>query len=65
MANDDGGKDERVPLAQSQELYAALKRNGVPVEFAVYPRQPHNPTEPRLQRDVLQRNVDWFNRWLK
>ena len=60
-----GAKDERVPLAQGQELYAALKRLGVPTEFAVYPRQPHNPQEPRLQRDVLQRNVDWFNRWLK
>jgi dipeptidyl aminopeptidase/acylaminoacyl peptidase len=60
-----GEKDERVPLAQSQELHAALKRNGVPCEFVIYPRSPHNPTEPQLQRDVLQRNVDWFNRWLK
>ncbi len=60
-----GEKDERVPLAQSQELYAALKRNGVPVEFVVYPRQGHNPTEPQLQVDVLSRNVEWFNRWLK
>jgi dipeptidyl aminopeptidase/acylaminoacyl peptidase len=60
-----GEKDDRVPLAQSQELYAALKRNGVPAEFVVYPRQGHNPTEPRLQLDVMQRNVDWFNRWLK
>ncbi len=60
-----GEKDERVPLAQSRQLYAALKRNGVPVEFVVYPRQGHNPTEPQLQVDVLRRNVDWFNRWLK
>jgi dipeptidyl aminopeptidase/acylaminoacyl peptidase len=60
-----GGSDERVPLAQSKELYAALKRRKVPVELVIYPRQPHNPTEPRLQQDVLQRNVDWFNRWLK
>jgi dipeptidyl aminopeptidase/acylaminoacyl peptidase len=60
-----GEKDDRVPLAQSQELYAALKRQKVPVELVIYPRQGHNPTEPRLQREVLQRNVDWFNRWLK
>jgi dipeptidyl aminopeptidase/acylaminoacyl peptidase len=60
-----GEKDDRVPLAQSQELYAALKRNGVPVELVIYPRQGHNPTEPRLQVDVLRRNVEWFNRWLK
>jgi dipeptidyl aminopeptidase/acylaminoacyl peptidase len=60
-----GEKDERVALAQSRQLYAALKRNGVPVEFVIYPRQGHNPSEPRLQVDVLRRNVDWFNRWLK
>jgi dipeptidyl aminopeptidase/acylaminoacyl peptidase len=60
-----GEKDDRVPLAQSQELHGALKRRGVPVEFVVYPRQGHNPSEPRLQADVLRRNVDWFNRWLK
>jgi dipeptidyl aminopeptidase/acylaminoacyl peptidase len=60
-----GEKDERVPLAQSQELYAALKRRGVPVEMAVYPRQGHNVLEPRLQRDVLTRNLEWFERWLK
>jgi dipeptidyl aminopeptidase/acylaminoacyl peptidase len=60
-----GEKDERVPLAQSQELYAALKRNGVPVEFAVYPRQGHVVSEPRLQVDVFRRNVEWFGRWIK
>jgi dipeptidyl aminopeptidase/acylaminoacyl peptidase len=60
-----GEKDRRVSVAQSQELYHALKRNGVPVEFVIYARQGHNPHEPRLQRDVLTRNVEWFNRWLK
>jgi dipeptidyl aminopeptidase/acylaminoacyl peptidase len=60
-----GEKDERVPLAQGQELYVALKRLNVPVEFAVYPRQGHVVSEPRLQADVLRRNVEWFNRWLK
>jgi dipeptidyl aminopeptidase/acylaminoacyl peptidase len=60
-----GEKDERVPLAQGQELYAALKRVNVPVEFAIYPRQGHVVGEPNLQADVLRRNVEWFHRWLK
>jgi dipeptidyl aminopeptidase/acylaminoacyl peptidase len=59
-----GERDERVPLAQSQELHVALKRSRVPVEFAVYPRQGHVVGEPRLQADVLRRNVDWFERCL-
>lgn len=60
-----GEKDERVPVSQSQELYQALKRNGVPAELVIYPRQGHNPQELHMQADVLQRNVDWFKRWLK
>lgn len=60
-----GEADERVPVSQSHELYRALKRNGVPAEFAIYPRQGHNPMELNLQADVLQRNVDWFGRWIK
>jgi len=54
-----------VPIAQSQELFVALKRNEVPVEFVVYPRQPHGIGEPALQRDAMKRNVDWFDRWMK
>ncbi len=59
-----GEKDERVPLAQGQELYAALKKKGVPVEFAVYPRQGHLIMEPKLQRDMLERNLRWFEKWV-
>lgn len=60
-----GEKDLRVPLAQSQELFVALKKHKVPVEFVVYPRQPHGIVEPALQRDAIQRNLDWFDRWMK
>ncbi|HXG65928.1 MAG TPA: S9 family peptidase [Blastocatellia bacterium] len=60
-----GEKDERVPLSQGQELYIALRMSNVPVEFAVYPRQGHLIMEPRLQADMLSRNLNWFNRWLK
>lgn len=60
-----GEKDDRVPLPQGQELYIAIKENNVPVEFAVYPRQGHLIMEPKLQHDMLTRNLDWFNRWIK
>jgi dipeptidyl aminopeptidase/acylaminoacyl peptidase len=59
-----GERDQRVPLSQTQELYAALKKKKVPVEYAVYPRQGHVVMEPKLQADVLRRNLEWFNRWL-
>ena len=44
-----GQVDTRVPLAQAQEFYMALKERKVPVEFVVYPREGHGFTEPRHQ----------------
>jgi dipeptidyl aminopeptidase/acylaminoacyl peptidase len=60
-----GDSDVRVPLSQGQELYNVLRRQGTPVQMVIYPRQPHGPTEPRLVMDIVQRNLDWFDRWLK
>ena len=60
-----GEKDFRVPLPQAEELYRALRRNGVPVEFLVYPRQGHVATEPKFMVDMMERNIEWFSRWLK
>jgi dipeptidyl aminopeptidase/acylaminoacyl peptidase len=60
-----GEKDFRVPVPQAQELYTALKRNGVPVELIIYPRQGHVSTEPKFMRDAMERNLEWFRRWIK
>ncbi len=60
-----GEKDARVPLGQGLEFYNALKRRGVPVKMVVYPRTPHGPREPKLLLDVMQRNIDWFNKWIR
>ena len=59
-----GEVDRRVPLSQSLELYNALKRQQIPVELVIYPRQGHDITEPRLNIDLRQRALAWFERWL-
>jgi len=59
-----GEKDARVPVSQGQELYNALKRQGVPTRMVIYPRQPHGIGEPRLMMDVRKRSVEWFLRWI-
>jgi dipeptidyl aminopeptidase/acylaminoacyl peptidase len=59
-----GQNDIRVPLSQGRELYNALKRQGVPVEMVIYPRQGHGIAEPRLRLDVRRRAIAWFVRWL-
>lgn len=60
-----GEKDFRVPVPQAQELYAALKKNGVPVELVIYPRQGHVVDEPKFMREMMERNLEWFARWMK
>jgi len=59
-----GEDDVRVPISQGYELYTALKRRHVPVTMVVYPRQGHGVGEPRLQLDVMRRNLAWFERWV-
>jgi dipeptidyl aminopeptidase/acylaminoacyl peptidase len=59
-----GQVDTRVPLAQAQEFYMALKEMKVPVEFVVYPRENHGFTEPRHQMDRVRRYVMFFAKYL-
>lgn len=42
------------------ELYLALTELGVPATFVTYPREPHSISEPMHQRDLLRRNLEWF-----
>jgi dipeptidyl aminopeptidase/acylaminoacyl peptidase len=59
-----GQVDTRVPIAQAQEFYQALKERKVPVEFVVYPRENHGFTEPRHQMDRVRRYVRFFAKYL-
>jgi dipeptidyl aminopeptidase/acylaminoacyl peptidase len=59
-----GQVDTRVPIAQAQEFYQALKERHVPVEFVVYPRENHGFTEPRHQMDRVRRYVRFFSKYL-
>jgi len=59
-----GERDERVPLSQGQELYNALKRQGCTTQMIVYPRTPHGIEEPRLLLDCMNRNLEWFDRYV-
>ena len=60
-----GQVDTRVPIAQAQEFYMALREMKVPVEFVVYPRENHGFTEPRHQMDRVRRYVRFFAKYLK
>ncbi len=60
-----GDADVRVPIEQGYQLYNALKAQGVPTRMIVLPRQPHGPTEPKMQLAAMQSNLEWFDKYLK
>jgi len=60
-----GEADQRVPKPQSDELFMALKKLGVPVEYIVYPRMPHGLTEPRYQMVKMVAEYNWFEKWIR
>lgn len=59
-----GEADVRVPISQGYEFYNALKVKGVPTRMLVLPRQPHGPTEPKMQLAAMKANLDWFDKYI-
>ncbi len=65
-----GESDSTDPLGQAQEMYRALRQEGVPVELVTYPREDHGPLaggmmgrpvpEPWHGYDVRQRLVEFI-----
>ena len=43
-----GESDATDPLGQAQEMYRALRQEGVPVELVTYPREDHGPLVPGM-----------------
>ena len=69
-----GQSDTTDPLGQSEEMYRALRQEGVPVELVTYPRENHGPLavgifgrpspEPWHGYDGRQRIIDSLRRRL-
>ncbi|OGU15719.1 MAG: hypothetical protein A3K13_12310 [Gemmatimonadetes bacterium RIFCSPLOWO2_12_FULL_68_9] len=60
-------EDYRVPITDAEQLFMALKKRGVPVEFVRYPRSSHGLSRtgpPWLLVDRLERIRTWFAHWI-
>jgi dipeptidyl aminopeptidase/acylaminoacyl peptidase len=60
-------EDHRTPMADAEQWFVALDKQGVPVEFIRYPRSTHDLSrtgEPWLLVDRLTRLRQWFEHWL-
>jgi dipeptidyl aminopeptidase/acylaminoacyl peptidase len=61
-----GGKEDwNVPIINSEQLYYALKMLGVPTELVVYPDEFHGIDTPSHAKDLYERYLVWFGRYLK
>lgn len=60
-----GEQDRRVPIAQAEQYYRALRKRGVEVVFVRYPREGHGIAEPNHQIDLVTRQLEWFDRHVK
>jgi dipeptidyl aminopeptidase/acylaminoacyl peptidase len=59
-----GDADIRVPMAQSIEMYRALKSHGVPTHLYIVPREVHNAWGD-LRHQVFKANaeLEWFEKY--
>ncbi|HTA65456.1 MAG TPA: S9 family peptidase [Xanthomonadaceae bacterium] len=58
-------KDSNVPCEGAEQMYEALKSLRIPAQLVVYPDQHHEMTVPSYLRDRLERNIAWYDRYLK
>ncbi|MHA6203777.1 S9 family peptidase [Dyella soli] len=60
-----GERDFNVPCIGAEQMYQALRSQGVPTELVMYPGQHHGLTVPSYLRDRMERNLAWYDRFLK
>ena len=58
-------KDFNVPTVGAEQMYQALKSNGIPTELVIYPGQHHGISVPSYQVDRYTRYLQWFGKYLK
>ncbi len=59
-----GSKDFNVPLLNSEQMYQALRSLGLETQLVIYPDQFHEISVPSYTRDILERYVAWYDRFL-
>jgi dipeptidyl aminopeptidase/acylaminoacyl peptidase len=58
-------KDFNVPCLGAEQMYQALRSLNVPTQLVIYPGENHGLTVPSYVRDRLERNLAWYDTYLK
>jgi dipeptidyl aminopeptidase/acylaminoacyl peptidase len=59
-----GDRDGECPAPQSYEFWHALRDQHVPTQLVVYPNEGHGFVDPEHRRDVMDRAVEWFAKYM-
>ena len=60
-----GEKDWNVPILNSEQLYQALRRLGRTTQLVVYPGQSHGIRLPSFRKDLYERYLKWYAKYVK
>ncbi|HEX9893475.1 MAG TPA: S9 family peptidase [Gemmatimonadales bacterium] len=60
-----GEVDHDVPITQAEEMFVALRKQGVPATLVRYPNEGHGLRQPAHVLDSIRRTLAWFDRYLK
>jgi dipeptidyl aminopeptidase/acylaminoacyl peptidase len=60
-----GDRDSEVPTPQGYEFWHALKTLGVPTQLVIYTSEGHAIRKPEHRRDIVERALAWFDRYLR
>ncbi len=58
-------KDFNVPCLGAEQMFQALRSEGVPTRLVLYPGENHGLVVPSYLEDRLRRNLDWYDRYLR
>lgn len=60
-----GASDDNVPILGGEQMYQSLKALGRPTELVVYPDEFHGFKTPSHIKDFYDREIAWFNHYVK
>lgn len=59
-----GEVDQRVPYSEAEQMYVALKKNGIPAKMIQYAGQPHGIAGSWNNVHRMLNELRWLNTWL-
>jgi dipeptidyl aminopeptidase/acylaminoacyl peptidase len=61
----NGEVDQRVPYSEAEQMYVALKKNGVPAKMIQYANMPHSISGSWNQVHRMLNELRWLDKYLK